>query len=184
MSFISRKTFPSDPYIPYHIREIDLSHNNIPILTKELSFGTRKVKFLNISHNHINEIRHSTYNLINTHFYSNKLTLFTYLFTFFTIVDVLLNLTDLERLDISHNKISTFIHETNISFPRNLTHLYARNNSIYDFSSVLFSNLTAIKSIDVRDNVIESIELDFSNRIKTGLELFISGEYAIEKFGS
>lgn len=132
---------------------------------------------MNISHNHINEIRHGNYNTINTYFLSNKTNLSSVLFHIYTIVDVLVNLTDLERLDISHNKISTFIYESNISFPQNLTHLYASNNSIYEFPSVVFSNLTAIKLIDVRNNIIDTVEFDILNSIKTGVELFISGKY-------
>lgn len=49
--------FPSNPYIPYKLREVDLSHNAIPVLTMDLTWGTKKVKVLNVSHNLINEIR-------------------------------------------------------------------------------------------------------------------------------
>lgn len=62
---MSRKTFPYDQYIPYRLQEIDLSYNEIPVLTYDLAFGTRKVKFLNISHNQINEIRQSEYSTKN-----------------------------------------------------------------------------------------------------------------------
>lgn len=57
ISFITRKTFPYDPWIPYRLKEIDLSYNTMPVLTFELTIGTKKVQFLNISHNNINEIR-------------------------------------------------------------------------------------------------------------------------------
>lgn len=96
---------------------------------------------------------------------------------FLTIIDVLVNLTDLERLDISYNKISTFLYESNISFPRNLSHLYASNNKLYDISSVVFNDLTAAELIDVRSNNIQTIEPDLLNKVKTGLQLFISGIY-------
>lgn len=96
---------------------------------------------------------------------------------FLTIVDVLVNLTDLERLDISYNKISTFLYESNISFPRNLSHLYASNNKLYDISSVVFNDLTAAELIDVRSNNIQTIEPGLLNKVKTGLQLFISGIY-------
>lgn len=95
---------------------------------------------------------------------------------FFTFIDVLVNLTELERLDISNNKISTFIHESNISFPRTLTHLYARNNNIYEFPSIVFSNLSVIRIIDIRSNKIQTVELDLLKKINTGLQLFISGK--------
>lgn len=58
-SFVTSKTFPSSPWVPYRLREIDLSYNEMPVLTYDLAFGTAKVKTLNISHNVINEIRRS-----------------------------------------------------------------------------------------------------------------------------
>lgn len=58
-SFITLKTFPSSPWVPYRLREIDLSYNEMPVLTYDLAFGTAKVKKLNISHNVINDIRRS-----------------------------------------------------------------------------------------------------------------------------
>lgn len=109
---------------------------------------------------------------------NNKSVLIFFL-KFYTIVDVLVNLTDLERLDVSHNRISTFIYESNISFPRKLTHLYANNNNIYNFTSIAFSNLSNIELIDVRSNNIQRFELDLLSKIKSGLQLFISGKYEL-----
>lgn len=57
MSFITRKTFPSDPYVPYKLTEIDLSYNKMPVLTFDIVFGTSKVEKLNLSHNSIADIR-------------------------------------------------------------------------------------------------------------------------------
>lgn len=57
ISFVTKKTFPNDPWIPYRLREIDLSYNTMPVLTYELTIGTKKVRSLNIAHNTINEIR-------------------------------------------------------------------------------------------------------------------------------
>ena len=57
ISFITRKTFPSSPYIPYKLREIDLSYNSMPVVTFDLTFGTSKVKKLNLSHNSIADLR-------------------------------------------------------------------------------------------------------------------------------
>lgn len=57
ISFVTRKSFSSSPYIPYRLTDIDLSYNAIPVLTYDITFGTKKVKKLNISHNSINDIR-------------------------------------------------------------------------------------------------------------------------------
>lgn len=56
---MTKKTFPSNQWVPYRLREIDLSYNEMPVLTYDLAFGTAKVTKLNISHNVINEIRRS-----------------------------------------------------------------------------------------------------------------------------
>lgn len=57
ISFVTKKTFPSSPYIPYRLREVNLSHNVMPVLTNDLTIGTKKVEVLDVSHNMINEIR-------------------------------------------------------------------------------------------------------------------------------
>lgn len=57
ISFITRKTFPSNPYVPYKLREIDLSYNSMPVVTFDLVFGTSKLERLNLSHNVIADIR-------------------------------------------------------------------------------------------------------------------------------
>lgn len=51
--------FPSNPWVPYHLHEIDLSFNELPILSYDLAFGTHNVIKMNISHNQITEVRRS-----------------------------------------------------------------------------------------------------------------------------
>lgn len=57
ISFITRKTFPSNPYFPYKLKEVDLSYNSMPVVTFDLVFGTSKLEKLNLSHNVIGDIR-------------------------------------------------------------------------------------------------------------------------------
>lgn len=57
ISFITRKTFPSDPYIPYKLKDVDLSYNAMPIITFDLTVGTKKLEKLNLSNNAISDIR-------------------------------------------------------------------------------------------------------------------------------
>ncbi|KAJ8983099.1 hypothetical protein NQ317_001842 [Molorchus minor] len=57
ISFLTRKTFPSNPYIPYKLKEIDLSYNSMPVITFDLTIGTSKLEKLNLSHNAIADIR-------------------------------------------------------------------------------------------------------------------------------
>ena len=57
MSSISDKTFPESPWIPYRLADIDLSYNRIPVVTKKILIGTKKLKRLNLRGNMISEIR-------------------------------------------------------------------------------------------------------------------------------
>ena len=61
LAFITSKTLPHDPWIPYKIKEVDFSYNSIPVLNFDFTLGTRKVVFLNLSHNSINDIRRCKY---------------------------------------------------------------------------------------------------------------------------
>lgn len=60
ISFINRKTFPSNPWIPYKLNEIDLSYNSMPLITYDLVYGSSKLEKLNLSHNTIGNIRRGT----------------------------------------------------------------------------------------------------------------------------
>ena len=57
ISFISPKTFPESPWIPYRLAEIDLSYNRMPVLSKEILIGTKKVRSLSLRGISLNEIR-------------------------------------------------------------------------------------------------------------------------------
>jgi hypothetical protein len=61
ISFVTRHTFPSSPWVPYRLREVDLSYNAMPVLTYDITVGTKRVELLNVSHNILNEIRPSEY---------------------------------------------------------------------------------------------------------------------------
>ncbi|KDR19221.1 protein artichoke isoform X2 [Zootermopsis nevadensis] len=78
ISFVTRQTFPSSPWVPYRLREVDLSYNAMPVLTYDITVGTRRMEVLNVSHNILNEIRHN----------------------------VLGNLTSVRVLDLSHNELT------------------------------------------------------------------------------
>jgi len=57
MSAISDKTFPESPWVPYRLSDVDLSYNRIPVVTKKILIGTKKLKRLNLRGNKILEIR-------------------------------------------------------------------------------------------------------------------------------
>ena len=76
--FITKKMFPESRWIPYKLEEVDLSHNSMPVLTDGVLRGTSHLRKLNVSYNIINDVRKY----------------------------VLGNLTRLESLDLSHNKLA------------------------------------------------------------------------------
>lgn len=180
-SFITKDTFPSDPYIPYRLREIDLSYNEIPVLTYDFAFGTHKVKFLNLSHNSINEIRRSKYysfiHVTSTKCFSlSSHSIFSVFFFFFSFQDVLSNLTQLETLDLSYNDLQSLESDGhNFTFPENLTRLYISNNKITHFPADTFDNLTTVKLIDAQNNSIQEFDLDLLKSIRNGLDLYVAG---------
>ncbi|BES97939.1 LRR_TYP [Nesidiocoris tenuis] len=102
ISFITKKTFPSDPWQPYKLKEIDLSYNLMPVVTFDLTYGTRKVEVLNLSHNQINEIRKG----------------------------VTSNLTSLRELDLSFNELTDLSDSNTFDLPASLKKLNLRGNRL------------------------------------------------------
>ena len=49
--------FPEHKWIPYRLEYLDLSYNNMPVITKEMLVGTKYLKYLNISYNILTDIR-------------------------------------------------------------------------------------------------------------------------------
>uniref|UniRef100_A0A0A9XJQ4 Leucine-rich repeats and immunoglobulin-like domains protein 3 n=1 Tax=Lygus hesperus TaxID=30085 RepID=A0A0A9XJQ4_LYGHE len=102
ISFVTRKTFPSDPYQPYKLREVDLSFNVMPVVTFDLTYGTRKLEVLNLSHNAINEVRKG----------------------------VIGNLTSLKELDLSYNELTELTQPNTFDLPPSLKSLKLRANQL------------------------------------------------------
>ncbi|XP_055377992.1 toll-like receptor 3 [Condylostylus longicornis] len=129
INLVNRKTFPSDPYIPYKLNHVDLSYNKIPILTFDLTYGTRKLKYLNISNNLILDIRKY----------------------------IIGNLTSLEILDLSNNRIEDLVTEHGFEkLPRNLTQIYLQNNEIFNIPFNEFENLTQLQILNLESNKLKT----------------------------
>ncbi|XP_041981514.1 chaoptin [Aricia agestis] len=149
--FLTKKMFPSSPWIPYRLMEVDLSHNELPVLTFDLTHGTKKVKKLNLSGNYINDIRNN----------------------------VIGNLTSLELLDLSNNQLQDLESRTSdskIIFPENITELYLHNNSLETLPIGSIQKAAALKTLDVRHNVLTSYYPELVRLIeKTGLKVYFEG---------
>ena len=145
ISFITRKTFSSSPWIPYRLREIDLSFNTMPVLTYDLTFGTKTVKKLNLSNNNLNDIRKY----------------------------IIGNLTNLEVLDLSHNHLSD-LKQDNFTFilPKNITAILLNNNELINIpvrEIVKVDNLTVF---NLNDNMLSQLERPLIDKIKKGVSVY------------
>ncbi|XP_069692523.1 chaoptin-like isoform X1 [Periplaneta americana] len=122
ISFVTRHTFPSSPWVPYRLREVDLSYNVMPVLTYDITVGTQRVEVLNVSHNLLNEIRNN----------------------------VLGNLTAVRVLDLSHNEL-TQLPASVFRPPRNLSALYLQHNLLGALPLEQLAK-ARLRVLDVRDN--------------------------------
>lgn len=148
ISFITRKMFPSNPWVPYRLERIDLSYNLIPVLTFDITFGTKKVKFLNLSHNSINDIRKF----------------------------VTGNLTALEVLDLSNNKL-TNLNDPDAPFnlPENLTNLYLQNNGIFRIDYEKIEALKNLKEVNLENNQLLHLNKSLIDAVKRGISVQFEG---------
>ncbi|EZA50723.1 Chaoptin [Ooceraea biroi] len=147
ISFITRKTLPNDPWIPYRLKEVDLSYNTMPVVTFDLIAGSKKLEYLNLSHNNINEIRRY----------------------------VIGNLTALQTLDLSYNDISEVSGRDVFLPPLNLSNLYLSNNHLSHVPLNKILPLPNLKVLDLEENEIGVFDEKFMKIIQNGTVLRYSG---------
>lgn len=140
--------FPENPWIPYRLERVDLSHNLIPVLTFDITFGTKKIKHLNLSGNTINDIRKF----------------------------VLGNLSSLEVLDLSNNKL-TNLNDPDAPFnlPENVTELYLQNNEIFKLDYIKITKLKNIKEINLANNQLMHLNKTLIDAIKLNVSVNFEG---------
>merc|ERR1719285_1180222 len=147
--FVTKLMFPQSRWIPYKLEEIDLSFNTMPVLTGGLLRGTSHVKYLNVSHNILNDIRK----------------------------DVLGNMTSLQVLDLSYNELTDgAVKVDRWGAPlKNLSYLNLAYNQLYNLPSSYFSQFDALKSLDVRGNNLLHFYPVFTKKIISGLDIRYEG---------
>jgi Leucine-rich repeat (LRR) protein len=140
--------FPSNPWIQYRLERVDLSHNSLPILTFDITFGTRKLKYLNLSNNGISDIRKY----------------------------VIGNITGLEVLDLSNNHL-TNLNDPDAPFnlPENITELILRDNQIFKIDYEKIAMLKHLRDIDLRNNQLSKLNKSMIDAIKRGVSVQFSG---------
>lgn len=148
ISFVTKKTFPENQYIPYNLKYLDLSYNQMPVLTYDITFGTKKLLKLNLSHNNINELRRG----------------------------VLGNFTRLQYLDLSNNELTNLQSEEHtFDLPQNLTTILLNNNQIYKLNFTKFLKEPKFKLIDLRNNSLTEFPLSLVWNIKNNTEVRFAG---------
>ncbi|KAF2906149.1 hypothetical protein ILUMI_00029 [Ignelater luminosus] len=148
ISFITRKTFPSNPYIPYKLNEIDLSYNSMPLITFDLVFGTAKLEKLNLSHNSITDIRRY----------------------------VLGNLTRLKSLDLSYNTLEDLTSDKEVFIlPSNLSELYLANNQLRTLPWNELKKPANISLLDLRNNNFDSFGQQLISMVNNKTAIYFEG---------
>uniref|UniRef100_A0A0K8UFK7 Insulin-like growth factor-binding protein complex acid labile subunit n=1 Tax=Bactrocera latifrons TaxID=174628 RepID=A0A0K8UFK7_BACLA len=148
ISFVTKKTFPSNQYIPYNLKRLDLSFNQMPVLTYDITFGTKKLLSLNISNNNINEIRRG----------------------------VLANFTELQSLDLSNNELSNLASEAHVfDLPKNLININLRNNQIYKIPIPNFKKDLQFENIDLRNNKLTDFPQLLVLMLRNGTNVYFAG---------
>lgn len=146
ISFITRNTFPSDPYIPYNLKKINLSHNTIPVLTFDITFGTRAVTHLNISFNNISYIRPF----------------------------VIGNMTSLRVIDLSFNAIRDLTKLT-FDLPKTVTHLNLQNNYLMEIPSNSIMQTINLQVLNLQSNQFEYLDKNLVKLLKDGAQIYYAG---------
>ncbi|XP_048523505.1 protein artichoke [Dendroctonus ponderosae] len=148
ITFITRKMFPSNPYIPYKLKQIDLSYNFIPVITYDLTFGTSKLEKLNMSHNAIADVRKG----------------------------VIGNLTSAKLLDLSYNKLHDLTSDPDFfRLPPNISSLLLAGNELTELPWPHLKNVSHLKLVDLKDNLLDQIAQNASDLIMSGTEIAYEG---------
>ncbi|KAH8236255.1 hypothetical protein KR038_006649 [Drosophila bunnanda] len=148
ISFVTKKTFPSHQYIPYNLRNLDLSYNQMPVLTYDITFGTKKLYKLDVSHNQINDLRRG----------------------------VLSNFTSLQKLDISHNELANLASEEHIfDLPKNLSSLDISHNQIYHLPYANIVKVSALKYVDLSNNSLEDFPPSIVRKMRNSSQVLLAG---------
>ncbi|XP_050530520.1 chaoptin isoform X1 [Daktulosphaira vitifoliae] len=144
-SFFTKKSFPSHMYTPSTLRTIDISYNEVPVITKEILIGTDKVTFLNLSHNSIDEIRPG----------------------------VLGNLTSLKLLDLSFNNLKVMNNLGNM--PTNLTILFLSNNKLKKLPKEILNTVPKLVQFEVDNNLFNSLPPTIAKEVGRGVNISFNG---------
>lgn len=141
-----------------------MSYNEIPIVTQDITVGTSKVKYLNLSHNSIDEIRPGNINIDSYGIWFN-VNIFS---------GVLENLKSLQILDLSFNNLETIKNVG--SFPTNLSVLSMSNNKLTKLSKEIINFVPKLKVFNVEKNLFNSLTAELAKIVNKGPTILFGGK--------
>jgi Leucine-rich repeat (LRR) protein len=99
---------------------------------------------------------------------------------FLFLSDILGNLTVLEILDLSNNRIKDLTDPDNpFILPMNLTHIYLQNNLIEKIDYERFKKLAYIQEINLENNLLERLNKTMVDLIRNGVSVHFQGEFIV-----
>ncbi|XP_031345757.1 chondroadherin-like protein [Photinus pyralis] len=148
ITFISRKMFPSNPYIPYNLKNIDLSYNNVPLVTYDFVFGTSKVETLNLTHNSIADIRRY----------------------------VLGNLTSLRTLDLSFNLLEDITSDPDVFIlPKSISEINLSHNMLNELPWREVIKVENLTTLDLQHNNFTVFTKEMNTLVNNKTRILLKG---------
>lgn len=142
LSLVTPKTFLNSPYIPYRLTRLDLSNNLIGILVNHFSVGLKRVEWLSLRNNIINEIQP-------------------------TVLD---SMSHLKHLDLSHNKLRMIKEGTFRGDLNELTSLLLNNNKLTTIQQPReLDRLRNLGQLDLSNNRLEIIFTELYRWLRRGI---------------
>lgn len=174
--------FPEHKWIPYRLEHLDLSHNNMPVITKDMLVGTKHLKYLNISYNILTDIRkgRSCFSLGFSWFFlpSFLLILWRCCNFFLPSSDVLSNMSSLEVLSMSGNKLEDKIFLADghsLGFLPNLTVLELDRNKFTQLPIEELILHQKLKTLNLAYNQLTKYSPELTEMVKKGLKVEYEG---------
>jgi len=151
LSFLTSKSIPSSPWVPYKVNFVDFSHNHLESIST--SSGFHAVQELLLHHNHIRSL----------------------------VPGIFGNMSSLKVLDLSHNRIATLplgsFSVLNSSDDSTIESLNLSSNYIASIEEKELSLLPALQSLDLSGNRLSSSwpERELSHLVRRGVEVNLTG---------